>query len=50
MLGFCDGLLIDSTFNGPVDQRGLPLFKQDGNKDGGADGDGCDIGAFEIQN
>lgn len=48
--GYCDDLPIDSSVGGRVDQRGLPRFKQDGNKDGGADGDGCDIGAFEIQN
>jgi hypothetical protein len=32
-----------------VDQRGLPRAKQDGNRDGGADGNPCDIGAYEIQ-
>jgi len=32
-----------------TDQRGIPRPDQDGNGDGGADGDGCDVGAFERQ-
>lgn len=30
-----------------TDQRGVLRAGQDGNNDGGADGDGCDVGAFE---
>ena len=32
-----------------TDQRGFPRTGQDGNGDGGADGDGCDVGAFERE-
>lgn len=48
--GLCDDLAPDGDLRDAVDQRGLPRAGQDGNGDSGADGDGCDIGAFEIQN
>ncbi len=47
--GNCDAIAPADPDDWAVDQRGLPRIKQDGNGDGGADGDGCDIGAFEIQ-
>ena len=33
----------------PNDQRGLPRLDRDGNGDGGADNNPCDIGAYELQ-
>lgn len=38
-----------SCANDQTDQRGVPRTGQDGNDDGGADGDGCDVGAFELE-
>ena len=39
--------VIDTLYCVEIDQRGLARASQDGNGDGGVDGNGCDIGAYE---